>query len=208
MKQTSDTRDRLLDTALDLIYSRSYAGVGVQELCDQAKIKKGSFYHFFESKQDLVLAAIDRQWETVRGQIFDAAFTKELPPLARIERCFDRFYESLCATKAQTGKVQGCPFGNLAVELSTQDTAVRRRVDRVFEDMAAYMEAALRDAVRAGEIPDQDVARTAKALIAYKQGVMLLAKSKNDPEVMKHLRGGFLRHLVAGSAEPEGQARR
>jgi TetR/AcrR family transcriptional repressor of nem operon len=196
MGPASDAKERLLDTALDLIYARSYAGVGVQELCDHAKLKKGSFYHFFESKQDLVLAAIDRQWETIRARVFDTAFDKQLPPLARIERCFDLFYEAQCATKAQTGRVQGCPFGNLAVELSTQDAVIRRKVDRVFEEMTTYIEGALRDAVRGGEIPEQDVVRTAKALLAYKQGVMLLAKTRNDPEVMKELRRGFLRHLV------------
>jgi TetR/AcrR family transcriptional repressor of nem operon len=196
VEHVSDARERLLDTALDLIYARSYAGVGVQELCDHAKLKKGSFYHFFESKQDLVAAAVDRQWETIRTRVFDAAFSKKLAPLARIERCFDLFYESQCATQAQTGKVQGCPFGNLAVELSTQDSVIRRRVDRIFEQMTAYIEGALRDAVTTGEIPEQDVARTAKALLAYKQGVMLLAKTRNDPAVMRDLRRGFLRQLA------------
>lgn len=205
MGHVSDTKERLLGTALDLIYARSYAGVGVQELCEHARVKKGSFYHFFESKQDLVLAAIDRQWETGRARIFDVAFAKQLPPLARIERCFDLFYEFQCATKAETGKVQGCPFGNLALELSTQDRVIRQKVDRIFGEMMTYVEGALRDAVAAGDIPEQDVSRTAKALIAYKQGVMLLAKTRNDPEVMRELRGEFLRHLVGGKASLAGK---
>ncbi|UCD12029.1 MAG: helix-turn-helix transcriptional regulator [Nitrospinaceae bacterium] len=43
----SDAKQRILDSARGLIYSRSYAGVGVQEICKHAGVKKGSFYHFF-----------------------------------------------------------------------------------------------------------------------------------------------------------------
>ena len=54
-----DTRQRIIAGARDLIYSRSYAAVGVAEICQQAAVNKGSFYYFFPSKQALSLAVID-----------------------------------------------------------------------------------------------------------------------------------------------------
>ena len=62
MPQVSHAKEKLLDSALDLMYARSYRDVGVQEICEHAGVKKGSFYHFFPSKRDLTLAALDRQW--------------------------------------------------------------------------------------------------------------------------------------------------
>jgi len=53
MNAQLDTYDRILLAARELIHARSYAEVGVAAICDQAQVKKGSFYHFFPSKQAL-----------------------------------------------------------------------------------------------------------------------------------------------------------
>ena len=53
------TRDRLIRTAARLFLARSYASVGVNEICAEATVQKGSFYHYFPSKSDLAVAVID-----------------------------------------------------------------------------------------------------------------------------------------------------
>ncbi|HSG31720.1 MAG TPA: TetR/AcrR family transcriptional regulator, partial [Thermodesulfobacteriota bacterium] len=45
------TKEKLIDSAIQLLGTRSYNSVGVQELCEHAEVKKGSFYHFFPSKR-------------------------------------------------------------------------------------------------------------------------------------------------------------
>ena len=80
MPQVSHAKEKLLDSVLDLMYARSYRDVGVQEICEHAGVKKGSFYHFFPSKRDLTLAALDRQWEIARQELLERAFTQRLPP--------------------------------------------------------------------------------------------------------------------------------
>lgn len=201
-----DTRDKLLNGALDLIYARSYASVGVQELCEHAGVKKGSFYHFFPSKRDLTIAALERQWEMAKRAVWDSAFTNNLSLHKKLERWFDHVYQRQCDVKQKTGQVPGCPFGNLALELSTQDEAIRRKVDQVFRECTRYVERVLQEAITAGEIPKQDASVTAGAVIAYMEGVMLMAKTRNDPNVIKELRQGLLRLLQAGPAN-RGMAR-
>ena len=56
------TRERLIDTTQRLLWSDGYAGVSVDRICKEAGVKKGSFYHFFPSKEDLVLEALDALW--------------------------------------------------------------------------------------------------------------------------------------------------
>ena len=58
--ESVDTRDRLIDGAAVLLHTQAYRGVGVKALCEAAGVRKGSFYHFFASKEDLTLAALDR----------------------------------------------------------------------------------------------------------------------------------------------------
>jgi TetR/AcrR family transcriptional repressor of nem operon len=198
--QISDAKEKLIGSAIELMHARSYADVGVQELCDHAEVKKGSFYHFFPSKKDLTLAALEQQWAMLREHVLEPAFSKRLTPLKRIERFFEMLYKQQCGGKERTGKVLGCPFGNLGLELSTQDEPIRRKVTGIFRNLAGYFERALRDAVVAGEVPDQDCGATAQMLVAYLEGVSLMAKTSNDLEVAKRLAGGGTRLLAAGAA--------
>ena len=187
MGQGSDTKEKLINSAITLMHGRSYGNVGVQELCDQAGVKKGSFYHFFPSKRDLTLAALDKECEVRRREMLSKAFSKELPPLRRIERYLEMSYQAQRAYWEETGYVRGCPFGNLALELGTQDDVIRTRIAEILAESTHYIEETLKDAVAQGEIPEIDVTENAQAILAYLEGMILLAKSKNDPEVIRKL---------------------
>src|SRR5579884_2731828 len=62
MGRPSDARERLIEAAKSVIFAQSYEGVSVDELCVAAGVTRSSFYHFFSSKQELVLEAIESQW--------------------------------------------------------------------------------------------------------------------------------------------------
>lgn len=199
--QEASSRDRLISGAIKLMHGRSYANVGVQELCEQAGVKKGSFYHFFPSKRDLTLAALDLECERLRRDIWSRAFSKDLPPLKRIERYLELTYRSQLDYWEATGSVRGCAFGNLALELGTQDEVIRERVDRVFQDAVAIFEDTLQEAVEAGQIPRISVRRAAQSVLAYLEGMILMAKSKNDPEVIRNLSPSVFHLLISASDE-------
>ena len=196
MGQVSQAKDKLLNSALELVYARSYIGVGVQELCDHAGVKKGSFYHFFPSKRALTLAVLDRITENTKKTIFEAAFTEDLSPLQQLERWIDLIYQDTCATQKRVGHVLGCPIGNLAIELSTQEELIRQKVEAILGQVTTHLEQVLRAAVALGEIPEQDVARTAEAIMAYVEGIHLVAKNQNDPEVIRRLGHEFINRLA------------
>ena len=187
MGRTSDARDRLIRSAIELIHARSYADVGVNELCEHAGVKKGSFYHFFPSKRDLIVAALDEVAVWYSRDIFGPAFAPDLPPLERIQRLFQLIYEYHASPTRTVGPMEGCHFGNLAVELSTQDEVIRHKVRSMFESSVSLFEGALRDAVDSGDLPEIDISLAAHALLAYLQGVVLLAKTWNDPDMVRRL---------------------
>ena len=193
-----DTKQRLLDAAFALFYARSYADVGVQEICEKAGVKKGSFYHFFPSKRDLTLAVLNQSWTDVQDKVLGEAFAHDIPPLARIERLVDMIFHMQQQVKETTGQMMGCQFGNLASELSTQDEAIRLRVERIFQEIEAPIEAALVEAVEQGELPPIDTQATAEAMFAYIEGVVLLAKTRNDPELVKRLGKAVVQIAIPG----------
>ena len=87
MGRTSDARDRLIQAAKDLTYARGYTAVGIKDICEEAGVQKGSFYHFFPTKRDLLLAVIDAHVEWLQAIVAEAA-QPDLRPLERIRRLF------------------------------------------------------------------------------------------------------------------------
>lgn len=194
MGRTSDAKERLIRSAVGMIRARSYASVSVDDLCRNAGVRKGSFYHFFPSKRDLALAALEAWWESTRTDILDPAFVPDVPPLERIERVFQRSVQQQARHKERDGHVQGCPFGNLALELSAQDETIRERLETTFDRFAAYFERALAEAREAGQLPPEtDLQAAARALLAYLYGAILLAKTADDVTVMQQLATRALR---------------
>jgi len=195
MENVSDTRQRIIDSARELIYARSYSDVGVQQICNHAGVKKGSFYHYFPSKRDLTLAVLEQLQAYFRDTILKRSFAADIPPLQRIEHFFSSIYEFQKQTKAATGHVLGCPFGNLGCEMSTQDDVLRSKVDTIFRASEHPFQQALQEAVAQGDLPAIDTATTARAIFAYVEGILMVAKTRNDPEVIRDL-GARALHLV------------
>ena len=181
MGRSSDARERLIDAAGELWHTRSYADVGVSEICDHAGVQKGSFYHFFPSKRDLALAVIEERWRLQGVGQMVPILTGPLPPLERLALFLERGLEEQLELKASTGATVGCSFGNLVVELATVDEVLRDRLALLFDDWAAFIQGALDDAVAAGDLPEIDTDQAARALLAFIQGLGVLIKAKDDP---------------------------
>jgi len=191
MSPAVNTQQRILDSACELIHSRSYADVGVAAICRHAGVKKGSFYHFFPSKRVLTLAVLDSYYLQMKRNLLDVAFSPGLPPLQRLQRFAQLLYEVQKSNVASTGYLFGCPFGNLAVELSTQDEPIRLKVAEIFSRLRTDFRHILDEAAKTGDLEGIDTEATAAALLAYFEGVMMMAKTQNDPEVLQQLLPGL-----------------
>lgn len=207
MGRPSDAKRRLIEAARTVIFAHSYEGVSVDTLCAAADVNKSSFYHFFSSKQELVLAAIDSQWQWFEQTMLAPNFLNSLPPQEQILHFFEQVLEVQQLQKQLSGAMRGCPAGNLTLELSTQDELIRARVEQLFQDWLRYFELMLGNAKAQGIVPATlNTSTTAQALLAYFEGVMLLAKGQNDPALIFTLRTGVLA-LMQYQGVPQAQIR-
>jgi TetR/AcrR family transcriptional repressor of nem operon len=85
------------------------------------------------------------------------------------------------------GRMLGCIFGNLTLEVSTQDDILRAKLLAIFTRAKSRFKETLEQAVATGTIPPLDAGLTAEAMLAYLEGVILLAKAQNDPELLYRL---------------------
>ena len=183
--ESFDTRDRLLQAAANLMWERGFQAASVDELCQRAEAKKGSFYHFFPSKTDLAVAAIEMFWAQAKEAFFEPIFKKSGSGLSQLQAMVEKVHEFQLSIAVEKGSFLGCPFGNLGQEMARQDERIRKTLQKIFDAHCGYIEAALIRAMQAGEIPAGDNRQRAKSIFAILQGAQLLAKVANDSKIFR-----------------------
>jgi TetR/AcrR family transcriptional repressor of nem operon len=187
MGRTSDADQRLMDAALALMWEESYGSVTIDDICQRADVKKGSFYYFFKSKAELAVAALERLWKEKWKPTLDACFSPSTDPLIRLRNYFDTIYASQVETKARLGKVLGCPVCTVGSEVSTQEVDVCATIRDIVSRKQLYYQSAIRDAVAMGSIEPCDPVETSLALFALLEGLVSQSRIMNDPEVLRKL---------------------
>lgn len=192
-----------------LVHRRGYAATGVEDVCRLAGVKKGSFYHFFPSKTALMLAAMD--WHAERGRaLFEPAIASAARPAERLAQVL----VSLGWLEAQNvrsgGAVLGCPFGNLIAEVAGGEPAILNHADVGLRRMGEALtngkpRKALKRGGARGEAADATTDE-ADALVAFFEGVSLLAKARNDPRLFGRLAPSALK--LAGETAGGGPSTR
>src|SRR4051812_35620006 len=117
MGRVSDARERLIQATIDLIWTESYGAASVDAICDRAGVKKGSFYHFFKSKDDLVIAALEEHWQG-RQPALEELFSRSRAPLDRLRAYFDSVVERQETLAKTYGRPPGCLYCKLGIEVS------------------------------------------------------------------------------------------
>lgn len=197
MGRTSDARDRLMESAGELLHEKGFNAVGISEICDRAGVNKGSFYYFFPSKRKLALEVVDCWWHQSR-EFLEQGLLGEEPPLERLRRYFDRLLEHHVAACREHGRQIGCPLGNLALELSAQDSLLRDRLLQAFEGQIGYFERLLREARDRGDLPGGgEPRRLAESLVALIEGKIMLSKMRDDTAPLTDLGDAALRLIGA-----------
>jgi TetR/AcrR family transcriptional repressor of nem operon len=191
MGRVSDAKERLMEAVGELIWTGSYGSTTIDQICERAGVKKGSFYYFFDSKADLALAALEEEWERRRPEL-DSLFSPTLPPLERLRRYCDFNYNFQVEVCRKYGCVLGCPLFSIGSEVSTRENQLQKKIQEILEYKRKYLESAIRDAHAAGLIHAPDAAAKSKTLFAYYQGLITQARIQNNLDSLRDaLRGTY-----------------
>jgi TetR/AcrR family transcriptional regulator, transcriptional repressor for nem operon len=177
MKNDSTTRERLIEVARDLFWRQGYASTGIAEILSAAGAGSGSLYYFFPTKEDLLLAVLEWYKANLWKAVVDPVFERVSDPIERIFGILDGYRQGL----VQTRFIQGCPVGNLALELANSHPGARQMIAENFTGWREAIEQCVRAAV--GRLPaGADPAQIALFVLTTMEGAVMLARAYHDIE--------------------------
>jgi TetR/AcrR family transcriptional repressor of nem operon len=168
----TSTRTRLLDSARYLFWEKGYAATGMAEILERAGANSGSFYHFFASKEALLLAVLDSYLEGLEPVIVQPAFTSHRDPIDRVFAILQGYRERLI----ETGCRYGCPLGRLALEIEAENLPAHNRIAANFAGWIGAVRRCLEDA-RDRFPPAQDLDALATFVLTAMEGGVLQSRS-------------------------------
>jgi TetR/AcrR family transcriptional regulator, transcriptional repressor for nem operon len=180
--EKKDTKAEIIAIGTELISLHGYNATGIDAVLKQAGVPKGSFYHYFGSKEEFGLAVIDNFADRYDRKLDSFFNTDEVTPLNRIRTYLENGLEKL--TRTQCAK--GCLIGNLGQELADQNERFRARLDEIFRSWKERFAACLQEAKRTGELStDADVAVVAGFILSGWEGAILRAKVMKSPQPLR-----------------------
>lgn len=172
-KPQAATRTALITAGTHLILEKGYNNCGLEEILKEAKVHKGSFYHFFKSKEDFGLQVVAEYAAMRLGSLDEQLNNTEARPLARLRRFFE-----LAALRHQSlGYRKGCLFGNLGQEMADHSELFRTRLEEVLSEYRAKIARCFREAQQVGDLrADLDAERLAGFCLNSWEGALLRMK--------------------------------
>jgi TetR/AcrR family transcriptional repressor of nem operon len=172
-----DTRAVLIDEGQKALLSHGYEGAGIGPILKAAGVPKGSFYHFFASKEEFVAAVLISYTEDnqlVRTRILT---DESQSPLQRL-RTYFAYHEQEYAREDPIG---GCLLGNLAQSIAAHSDVLRRELHLAFAAWQRDFQQVLREAREQGELPSHlDPDATAAFLIDAYEGALVRMKTEGS----------------------------
>jgi len=177
-----DVRERILREACGLMLSKGYTATTVDEICVAAGVTKGSFFHYFASKERLGEEALDAFFRMLDGHFSDGTFMSQPDPL---ERVFG--YLRNIVDLSSSGTIpKSCLIGNFAQELSDINPNMRKRRSRYFDGwiggFTSLLDAAAERYGIAGKIDTRSIG---EYLVSVLEGTIVVYEAQRDENLLE-----------------------
>lgn len=198
--RAAGAKEKLIGAAVELFRRNGFVATTVDEICAQAGVTKGAFFHYFESKEALAETCL-KAWDGRAGEMEQAApFQAIKDPLKRLLACMDFYIQFFANPKL----LKSCLAGTIVQEVSESSPALRDAAGLCFANAEQRFRALLDEACRA-ERTRLDTRSLAQLWMATLQGSLILCKASQDESVLsRNLQQvrEYIRLLFAGRSQP------
>ncbi|MES9899110.1 MAG: TetR family transcriptional regulator C-terminal domain-containing protein [Sedimenticola sp.] len=177
-----NARERLLQSGVEILTEKGFSATGIDEILRRVNVPKGSFYHYFSSKDAFGTELIKRYADYFAHKLDIFLKDETLPPLERIRA----FIADAEAGMARYEFKRGCLVGNLGQEMGSLPEQFREQLNAVFEAWQSRVEACLEAAIMMGQLaPDADCKKLAEVFWIGWEGAVLRAKLEKSPKPLR-----------------------
>jgi len=148
MATASTTREHLLEVGLRQLRSTGYTATGVKEVLDLAKVPKGSFYHYFPSKEAFVGELFERYAEQELARAQRLLSDTSTPPLKRLRH----YFEELISVYGHRAEISGCLIGNMSLEVADHSPKLQGQLQSIYTYWQGDIADVLRQAIKRGDL--------------------------------------------------------
>ncbi|HVN89857.1 MAG TPA: TetR/AcrR family transcriptional regulator [Candidatus Binataceae bacterium] len=195
MAQTS-SRTSIISTARNLMLHHGYAATSVDDICSTAKVTKGSFYHYFESKEAVAIAVLNAFYDEGISRLINGPYVDMSDSKSRLLSFFDHL-----ETIGPELWRDGCLIGNFACEFAESSPVIRRRVAAMFDALVKQLAPLFEPVAKEGE----GAAELAEYTLMVIEGAVVMARAHADPSrissALRILRGTIEARIGATSKE-------
>ena len=189
----ADTRGVLLRAGLEVLTEKGFSATGIDEVLRRVGVPKGSFYHYFDSKEAFGSALITQYADYFARKIDRHLLNENLTPMARLH-AFDADAQ---AGMARHAFQRGCLIGNLGQEMGALPESFRSQLRAVFTDWESRFAVCLCAAQASGEVSKQvDCEQVASFFWIGWEGAVLRAKLEQSASPLEIFGRGFFAGLT------------
>jgi TetR/AcrR family transcriptional repressor of nem operon len=180
-KQTTkeSTKTQLLDAGIDIMVEKGYNNTGIMEVLQSTGVPKGSFYYYFDSKEDFGLQIINHFDSFYQKKLQESLGDTTKTPIERIAAYCDATTQSL----QQNACRKGCLIGNLSQEMADQSEVFRQRLQEIMIEWRSQFADCIKQGQDAGEITSEfDAVSLAEYFQSGWSGAVMRAKTMKSTE--------------------------
>lgn len=166
-----------MEAARILFWQRGYGPTTLADVTKRAKANPGSLYYFFKTKEELLLAVMERHTALQWPAVMEPAFKAVEDPMVRIFAVLEGYRQGLIAGKF----AGGCPVANLALEVADTVPEARTKIAANFDGWVGWIRKCLDDA--ADRLPPEtDRAALARFVLTVMEGAVMQARAYRSLE--------------------------
>ena len=191
--QTRQTRDQLLQVGLRRFRAMGYTSTGVKEILDEADVPKGSFYHYFPSKEAFAKEVLALYVRGEKERAEKILRDGKGAPLTRLRR----YFQELIKVLGPTAPVSGCILGKLSLEIADHSDMIQSLLQLSFSDWQADIARVLQEAIERGDLlKSTNPEALAAFLLNSYQGALLRSKADRSSKPLDTFMSFAFHHLL------------
>jgi TetR/AcrR family transcriptional repressor of nem operon len=188
-----NTRDRIIETGAAIIHRKGFNHTGIQEILTAAGVPKGSFYNYFNSKNDFGLVIVDYfsdHFKHIAGRTLNDTAISPLNRIYQFLTAFMQHFES-------QNYAGGCPIGNLAQEMGDLNPEFRVKLKESIDMMINAYVQVLTAAQQDGKVSKSlNIKDTASFIVAGWHGAIIQMKLTKSLAPLKNHRNFIFDHVL------------